>query len=1336
MVWRGLVAGVGLLFVCVLLCCGYAGATEVHVYRSSFGSAGSGVGQFNAPGAVAVNDATNTLIDPGAGDVYVVDKGNNRVERFNPTGSLSLGSFDGSGSFEVEGKVEPDTPSPTGPFSDPVDIAVDNSGDPEVDPSAGDVYVVDRGHGVIDKFSAMGAYLGQITGTPECTVTHPCKSGGPFEAGESSLRAIKGVAVDVYGTLWVSTRTGPIYSFSNAVENKYVSELETSFGGASEGGLAVDSEDNLYINTGGVFSEVSSSGEILANPFCGVNKAYRAAVDPVGMEVYLDGLESIDACSVDGTPIESDLSGSPFPSFGTGHLTFSKGVAVNASNGTVYASDQTANDVAVFEGIVLPTVVVGAPIERSPREVTLNGTVDPNDKSVTSCVFEYGTTSAYGNSVPCSPAIASSGSSPVPVTAHLSGLTPETKYHYRLAADNEGGSSHTADQEFFTGPILGGESVVGVTSSSATLRDSVDPNGADTHYYYQYGPSSAYGSYAPLEVPGADLGASTGAQNVDVQVPELGSGLIYHYRLVAVQDGEVFAEPDRTFVTQSIGGVSGLSDGRKWELVSPPNKKGALIELFEYGGQDQAASNGSAISYVTQGASAGTGAMGNTQFSQLLSRRGGKGWETANLTLPERLPENGEPSELDFAYRFEYRLFSPDLSLAMVEPQEVGTPLLSSEANERTLYLRNDSTGGFLPLVTSRNVPEGARIEEPNSNFIGVSKPEWEMHFLAATPDLAHVVFKTPMALTPEAVEEESVQKNLENKVANGSVQWNLYEWSGGQLSLVNILPPPGEEVAHGPEEVAHGRLDSGVPPVRLAGMFSAAGLGRGGDPRDVSVDGRRVAWTWGEPYGEPELKSFRGLFVRDMVEHRTVRVGGASATYQTMNSDGSKVFYLENGDLHVFDFDSGVSTDVTSVHGFGEKDAGVQELVSGVSENGSYAYFVAKGDLLNEAEQNELLSHSETIPVGGEDNLYVAHEIEGKWTIGFITTLSPLDKPAWYTETFGVPFLPRISSRVSPDGRYFAFMSELPLTGYDNVDAVSGQRDEEVYLYDAVRQRLVCASCDPTGAAPSGVLDSSNNQLLVDRQNVWTSQESTGGDVHTDHWLAGNIPGWDASLHNPVTYQPRFLSDSGRLFFDSPVGLVPQDTNGLEDVYEFEPEGVGDCNSGVSSGADVFVKEMDGEQVNSCVGLISSGTSGSESAFYDASENGDDAFFTTTGKLVGEDYDKGYDLYDSHVCTGEVPCPQERVVSPPCSSGDSCKAAASPQPEIFGPAPSATFNSNVTSGVKAVVGKSVRSGERRALALKACRKKRGKRRAGCERTVRKRYPLKGGKAVERTRKG
>ncbi len=1218
---RRLVSGRLIPSLCVLVAAGCSSAPalakEVHIYKTSFGSAGAGTKQFNAPGALAVNDATH--------DVYVVDGGNNRVQEFTAAG-VFIAQFNGSGTFLNEGV----TKAPA-PLLKPGQIAIDN--DP-ASPSYEDVYVVDRSHGVIDKFNPTGEYIGQITGasTP----------GGLFEPpGSEASSAIQGVAVDPAGTVWVTTQGGPIYSFTNAVENKYASERTTVFGGAEEG-LGVDGEDNLYVRNSGVtFGKVSSAGEVLSSPFCGDTQASSAAVDPAGREVYLNSREAIEACSLSGEPIEN---------FGAGHLTFSTGVAVDSSDGTVFASDEEDDDVAIFEGVLLPSLAVTAPVEQQPRSVTLTGTVNPEGKPVTSCVFEYATaeefeaSKTYAHSLPCAPGNLGSGGSPVAVSAHLEGLTPQTTYDYRLSAENLANiASSTANQELFTGPRLGGQFVTEVAASSVTLQDSVDPNGADTHYYIEYGPTGAYGSFAPLEPPGKDLGAADGMQSLRVHLQTLAASTSYHYRFIAVQSGEVFAEPDRLFTTQAVGVTAALPDGRAWELVSPVNKGGALFELDEHGGQVQAASDGSGITYVTRGPSVGEDPVGNShQYSQVLSKRGPGGWRSVDLTLPGRLPENEEPAEVLLHAAFEYHLFSPDLSLAAVEPHPAGTPLLSPEATERTLYLRNNTTNKFLALVDPGDVPPETRIEEPGFN--GVQATEWDMHFLAATPDLEHVVFDTPMALTPEAVQDETVQEDPSNV---NHVQHNLYEWGAGQLGLVNILPN---------EEVAHGRPAQGVPLVRLAGMTDAAGLPRGNVQRAVSDDGRRIAWTWGEPYG-PQLKSYRGLFVRDMVEGRTVRVGGLSAAYQTMNSEGSKIFYLESGGLHVFDFDAGTTTDLT-----GGAGAGVQELVSDVSEDGSYVYFVAKGVLAQGA-------------VSGEDNLYLLRDSDEHWTTTFIATLSPEDNPDWYAEIFGAPFLANVTSRVSPDGRFLTFMSDRSLTGYDNIDAVSGRPDEEVYLYDAETGRLVCASCDPTGARPVGVFDGRESELQADTQGAWTSTQAAEGNPKFDHWLAGSTPGWDNLANDSATYQPRFLSDDGRLFFDSPVGLVPRDTNGLEDVYEYEPEGVGGCSNGTSSAMVVYVGELAGSPEGGCVGLISSGTSSSESVFYDASENGDDVFFDTKASLSGEDVDKAYDVYDAHVCSGAVPCRTVPVTPPPCSSGDSCKAAPSPQPEIFGAPPSATFN-------------------------------------------------------------
>jgi hypothetical protein len=1318
---RGIVGVVPVLCVlvgCALLYGAPAFATEVHVYKATFGSPGSGPGELDRPLGIAVNSSTDAMTEPAAGDVYVVDSANDRVERFSSTG-VYLGQFDGGGTYEVvEGgvaKVETEPLEPPVPLSEPLEIAVDNSGDPVTDPSAGDVYVVDKGHDVIDKFSAVGVYLGQLTGagTP----------GGPFsKGGVVTGRSIEGVAVDPDGVVWVTTHEGSIYNFSNGLENHYSGERTTKFGGI-ELGLGVDSEDNLYLNTGRRFAKVNSSGEILLNPFGGDEDPFAVAVDAKGGEVYLDNLESVEAFSLEGAPIEGSGVGAPFPSFGAGDMSESVGVAVDEGDGDVYVTNRSADTVSMFEGVPLPTANVGVVSGQEPRSVTLNGTVDPDGEPVTSCEFEYATAEeyeagkTYGYKETCEPDSLGVGEEQVNVKAEIKGLTPGVTYHYRLVAENAAHfPSTTADQEFVVGPILGDEFVSDVASSSATLQASLDPNGGETSYYFEYGTGAGYGSFAPVPAPGVDAGSALESQAVKVHVQGLSAGTEYHYRFVAVQGGEVLVQPDRTFVTQGVGGSSPLVDGRAWELVTPVDKHGALIEPSEYGGQVQAASNGSGVAYFAEGGSPGESPAGKLKYAQVLSRRGSAGWSTEDLTLPGSLPENGEPAGNLFGVEPEYHLFSPDLSRAVVEPQEIGTSLLSGEAKTRTLYLRSDSDGVFSPLVTPGNVPPGTTIEE--SDFSGTNAAVWEMVFLAATPDLEHVVFKTPMALTPEAPDEENVKEAVEKHQESERVQSNLYEWSDGRLQLVNILPETDEnEIAHAPDEVAHGR--SPVPVVKLADLTENTGKPRGGVQRDVSSDGRRIAWMWGEPFNPQGLASYRGLYVRDMVEERTVRIGGRSAIYQTMNAEGSKIFYLENGDLYVYDFEAGTTTDLTADHGGGEPDGGVQELVSDVSENGSYVYFVATGVL---AEGG----------VSRANNLYVSHNTGSGWTTTHIATLSSDDRPTWYAATFWVPFSARISSRVSPNGQFLVFMSDRSLTGYDNTDAVSGEPDEEVYEYDAPAEKLVCASCDPTGARPVGILD---KHLLVDPEGLWTAKGNVGPPQDVNHWLAGSVPGWDGLANQPATYQPRYLSNSGRMFFDSPVGLVPQDTNGLEDVYEYEPEGVGGCTSSASSAMFVYVKEIDGSPEDGCVGLISSGTSSEESAFYDASENGDDVFFDTTSKLVPEDADKAYDLYDAHVCGAEgVACHTAPVSPPACVTIEACRVAPSPQPEFFGAPPSATFDGagNVTSVpvVAPVVKRSLTRAQRLADALKACGKVKSKKRhATCEKRARRRYgPVKAAK--------
>ncbi len=186
-------------------------ALNQHVFSGTFGEEGTGNGQFTKPDGVAVNDATH--------DVYVVDRGDNRVEEFTSTGAY-IGQFNGSA-------------APTGAFEEPTTIAVDNSGNP-LDPSAGDVYVVDAAHNVIDKFSAAGVYEGQITAG---------EGGSPFSG-------MGGVAVDPSGVVWVTAEgpTGKMRWIASATRSSTrSSRRRTTIESTLRQGLAADAEGRLYI---------------------------------------------------------------------------------------------------------------------------------------------------------------------------------------------------------------------------------------------------------------------------------------------------------------------------------------------------------------------------------------------------------------------------------------------------------------------------------------------------------------------------------------------------------------------------------------------------------------------------------------------------------------------------------------------------------------------------------------------------------------------------------------------------------------------------------------------------------------------------------------------------------------------------------------------------------------------------------------------------------------------------------------------------------------------------------------------------------------------------------
>jgi hypothetical protein len=170
-----------------------------------------------------------------------------------------------------------------------------------------------------------------------------------------------------------------------------------------------------------------------------------------GTQVTITGSGFTGASGVDfGSPaaaayeVDSDtqITATTPPGAGTVDVT------VTAAGGTSAAN---AGDIFVY--LPAPSVITGAASSVSLSAALLTGVVNPSGVTVPNCHFDWGTSAAYGSTVPCGQAVGS-GSNPVPVSAALSGLSPNTTYHFRVVATSAGGTGVGADEVFATGPLL------------------------------------------------------------------------------------------------------------------------------------------------------------------------------------------------------------------------------------------------------------------------------------------------------------------------------------------------------------------------------------------------------------------------------------------------------------------------------------------------------------------------------------------------------------------------------------------------------------------------------------------------------------------------------------------------------------------------------------------------------------------------------------------------------------------------------------------------------------------------------------------------------------------
>jgi hypothetical protein len=355
-----------------------------------------------------------------------------------------------------------------------------------------------------------------------------------------------------------------------------------------------------------------------------------------------------------------------------------------------------------------------------------------------------------------------------------------------------------------------------------------------------------------------------------------------------------------------------------------------------------------------------------------------------------------------------------------------------------------------------------------------------------------------------------------------------------------------------------------------------------------ASLDGEGVAFRLEE----------KVLYLRYQ-NTETFEIG--EADYAGLAEGGNRIFYLEGGRLWRFDALTGERTPFSS---------GTVTPVN-VSPDGSAAYFISTAKLTGEPNPNGAL------PKLGKQNLYLSRE----GAISFVGTVTERDVVGKFNgkeQIDGLGLWMDVNSalsrgrfgadpsRVTADGTVLLFESRAPLAGYDP------EGHAEIYRYDLTGEELRCLSCNPTGA-PATTDDTLQSE---DREGF--------------------------ALFFPQAWIQNLSADGRRAVFQSTEALVPGDSDGRQDVYEWEDQGVGSCT-----------------KPGGCLYLISSGHSSRNDYLWAATPSGNDVFFLSADLLLPSDQDETPSIYDARVGGGfPEPAPAE-------CQGEGCRTQMSPAPSL-----------------------------------------------------------------------
>jgi hypothetical protein len=666
-----------------------------------------------------------------------------------------------------------------------------------------------------------------------------------------------------------------------------------------------------------------------------------------------------------------------------------------------------------------------------------------------------------------------------------------------------------------------------------------------------------------------------------------------------------------------------LPAGRAYEMVSPPFKGGYGIGVL-----NALAPDGESVAFSSTGVFAGLSWALEAE-GVYVARRSPMGWSTSSLAPP---PPMGTP--LDFSDTLEYTLTSGSL-----EARRFGEP-----------------TTGTEYLLHRTDAPDTAASWALAGNYVLRLPPPDELAqkglYRGASADLCHIfIEKAEGPLLPEA--EGTVEQLYDLAAAPAG---GCHGDGSRPLRLVSVKNTLGP---HGEPEPIDGKCTA------EPGIGAVYNTGQSSRFNRFPAGGEEVFFT--TCLGAPGVSPHE-LFVR-LGGEKTIEVsrprseackeetelpcaGAAtrpSADFKGASEDGSHVFFTTTASLVGEDKDTTSDLYMASI-GCPEGEPGcpvakrevtsltqvshdrlngqaaeVQGVVR-IAADGSRVYFVARGDLLSQAEREALEGEGRAVPHVGGENLYVYDVASGR--MAFVADLcsgpglsgavedrqcpADLDEAARNDKKL---WGPGQEAQSTPDGRFLLFSTYARLSKGDTDTA------KDLYRYDAASGALERVSLGEAGHDANG--NRNDEEIEVN------GQKEIGRQADATIPLAGiEADGLREEMHT------RAISEDGsRIVFTSSEPLSPDAVNGLANVYEWH--------------------QAPGEVGEGHVSLISSGSSLTSDHGAVISQSGRDVFFLTTAQLVRQDTDEAVDLYDARLGGGGFPAaPAERQ---PCS-GDACQ--------------------------------------------------------------------------------